>query len=519
MSYSPISFCLLAPVLGLLGFDCSIVAQELKVDSISPTQNSIGASPAASIRITFDANLDLSSVNPSSVQVFGRWSGVVNGLRTVTGNTLTFTPTRSYFPSETVTVTLSSELASGSGDGLTKGYTSSFWVAAMPGSGNFTFSDTIEFRLSGEGEIRTYGFSACDFNRDGSPDISGTNAIAGDIRSLVNDGCGNFTSMKIHPMPAGERPSPNHSADFNADGWPDLVTGNQIGSSVAIFLNDGAGSYTSPVLYSTAGETHGVTILDANADGHMDVAATDFSNLVLFLNDGNGVLTQFGSVFDSGGDGEWEVLAGDANNDGISDLFVSAQNSGEIALLLGDGAGSFSASDSEVVGGDPRGLALGDVNNDGNLDIVATRYTASSAAVLLGDGNGNLATPVTYATGGKPISIDLGDLEGDGDLDMTVSNFDGASVTVYENNGSGVFVTPLTLPAEIAGACTVLMDHDRDGDTDIMIIDERADKCFIWEQDGPSAPAVQQASCEAALRINGYAGASGFGSQPAVPAP
>ncbi len=510
---------ILVIALSLFAALTSISAQELVVQSISPAQNSVGASPAAAIRIMFDENVDAATIDADSVRVFGRWSGVVNGLRTVQGNLLTFTPTRPYFPSETVTITLSSDLSSTGGDSLSKGFVSEFWAASMPGSGNFTFSDTIEFRRQGEGAITTYGFSAIDINRDGSPDISATNESAGDVRSLINDGCGNFSGMTVHPLPGNQVPSPNESADFNRDGWPDLVTGNWTGNSVAVLMNDGAGSYMTPILYDTGGSTQGLAVLDANGDGHTDVVASNLSGLVLFLNDGTGVLAQSGQSFDGGGSGEWKVSPGDANNDGVSDIFVTTRNDGKVSLLLGDGSGGFSVSDTEALGGSSWGLALGDLNLDGNLDAVATRTSPAAVAVLFGDGMGGLSAPDLLPTDAFPESVDVGDLDGDGDLDITCSNFTGASCTVYKNDGSGAFPSPLSLPVQLSAACSVLMDHDRDGDTDIMIIDELADKCFIWEQDGPSTPGVQQASCEAALRLNGYAGANGFGTQAAVEAP
>ena len=64
------------------------------------------------------------------------------------------------------------------------------------------------------------------------------------------------------------------------------------------------------------------------------------------------------------------VVAGDFNNDGISDLAVAGgQNSTALYIFLGNGDGTFQAPTPYTLGNQPFAIAVGDFNADGNLDL------------------------------------------------------------------------------------------------------------------------------------------------------
>lgn len=495
---------------------CTALCAQFDVASVVPANEARNATAAANVVLTFNANVNPATVTATSVKVAGRWSGPVPGTLSVSGAVVTFTPSRPYFIGERVIVLVSSAVQSMTAQPVTGGFASAFWVKPKPATGAYVLDATYPYRLPGEGSIRTYGFFAGDIDRDGTPDMTATNEVANDIRTLKNDGFGNYgPTMVIYPMSSGAEPSPNEGADMNGDGYLDLVTGNQGASTISVFINDTMGGYLAPVDYPNSGSTYGVALLDVEGDGDMDVAASNFTNVRIFKNNGAGVLSFFAAY--NGGSGEWQVTAADANNDGWTDLMTANNSSNNVSVLLNNGAGVFTMSATRSTGGfGPWAIGAADIDGDGNVDLVATNNGSGTAALVRGNGSGGLLTATTYAVGSAPVSVDFGDFDGDGDLDLAVANFGSSNATIYTNT-NGTFGGAFSLPASQAASCCVIIDHDRDGDLDIVVTDELADEGRVYRRTEPAAPGVQAASAGSQLRWNQIGGHPGFAGEGAAP--
>lgn len=469
----------------------------LRIVSVSPASQATSASMEEPIEVVFNEAIDPATFTASNVMVFGRWSGVIPcTFEFLEGNTrIRFQPLRSFSAGEWVTVALSRHVGKADGTTLDKGYTWNFWTQTVPASLDLQPPpETLPIRRSGdrEGWIQSYGAYAGDLNLDGFTDFAVPNERTNDVRVFLNDGAGGYGAFTIHPIPGGARPSTNEGADFNLDGIIDFAVGNSANDQVTVFYGTGSGNLVDPTSFRVGSGVRGLSVLDLNGDGYMDIATAnrDGSNVSLLLNDSGTRFLPGGTLEGGGASAETAAAAADANNDGILDLFVGAYGSNEMVVFLGDGEGGLTYHTKVSAGGPSWMIAVGDVNGDGNVDVASANSDANNVAILLGDGHGNLMAPTTYNAGLFPLAVELGDLDGDGDLDLVTSNFRSSDWAVYENLGDGTFDNRRRLLASQAGSCAVLHDRDNNGTLDLTGIDELDDLLFLFTN--PAQPSVSR---------------------------
>jgi len=458
-------------------------SQDLTVTNINPSPQSLSATPTDAITITFNQEINEASINADTFMVFGRWSGPMQGTYAFNdiSTSVIFTPDRSFFYGEWISVRLTNEVESLINNPLTNGYGFEYWIKTLPGLLNQEYMGQIEMRQNGETFIQCYGAYAGDVNDDEFSDLVVVNEDSEDIRVLLNDGTGSYDgSFTVFDMPASTKPSTNGGADFNHDGIIDLAIGSTQSNQTSIFMGNDTTIFDAETSHTVDTGVRGLTIIDFNGDGWADiVTANRVSGTISFLeNDGAGdFLTA--THMEVGINGETAIAATDLNNDGFTDLIVGGYSGNAVASLLNDGEGNFTIQDIENLDGQPWMIAIGDVNGDGFVDVATANSNTPTVSIIFSDGNGNFNTSIDYAVGNFPLAIDLGDLDGDGDLDFMASNYSG-SFTLYENIGSGLFSNPITYPSVQAGSCTVFHDRNNDGALDITLIDELADVVILY---------------------------------------
>ena len=288
--------------------------------------------------------------------------------------------------------------------------------------------------------------AVADFNGDGILDLAVTDLNSYIVAILLGDGAGNFTSKYSYQI--GVDPEYVAVGDFNGDGRPDLAIANQ-GGTLTVLLGNGDGSFTATAS-PTTGVAFSVAVGDFNQDGIPDLAVpnSNTDTVTIFLGNGDGTFTAKGSFPTGGAVGNpISVAVGDFNGDGIPDLAV-ANNSDNLTILLGKGDGTFTAAATDpALGGASFAVVAGDFNRDGILDL-AVIYTANAqtgnraVAILLGNGDGTFTRAPDLAAGSDAVFICQGDFNGDGIPDLAVSYSAGTAwLEILLGNGDGTFKT------------------------------------------------------------------------------
>jgi FG-GAP-like repeat len=181
---------------------------------------------------------------------------------------------------------------------------------------------------------------------------------------------------------------------------------------------------------------------------------------------------------ESAGDASGAIVSADFDGDTDADLAISNGESKDITILLGDGAGDFTAAASSPVSTGavgPADLVAADVDNDDDEDL-AVVVGAGSANVLifLNDGSADFDAPLTETASGDVRSIAAGNFDGGTDIDLAVGSFFPANVTVLLNDGEddGAFTPGSAVDAggngtNLGGIAAAPIDND--ADTDVVV--------------------------------------------------
>ena len=195
------------------------------------------------------------------------------------------------------------------------------------------------------------------------------------------------------------------------------------------------------------------------------------------------------------------IALGDFNGDGKIDVAVANAFSGNVSILLGDGAGGFAPGTAVSFGGEPIAVVAGDFNGDGKLDLVAADLYYNRVFLLTGKGDGTFDVGLPVSVGLAPIALAVADLNRDNRLDLivangSVGNTTGRSITVLLGNGAGGFGGPIAYATAPSPYAIVTADFNRDGAIDLAVAGAGSNSVsvLLGRGDGTFAPAVDYAA-------------------------
>jgi hypothetical protein len=214
------------------------------------------------------------------------------------------------------------------------------------------------------------------------------------------------------------------------------------------------------------------------------------------------------------------VAAGDYNNDGFADLYVTSY--GRNTLYRNNGDGTFTDVTAEAgvgAGGWSASAGFFDYDNDGRLDLFVTRYLdwdisrnilcgtpfhsycrpekfGGVTNMLFHNEGGGRFRDVSIESGiasarGKALGVAFNDYDGDGFPDIFVAN-DGMEQFLFHNMGNGKFEeraldSGVALSEDgkpFAGMGVAFQDYDNDGRPDIVVTNLALEKYAIYRNEG-----------------------------------
>jgi hypothetical protein len=334
-----------------------------------------------------------------------------------------------------------------------------------------------------------YAVYSADFNADGRPDLAVLNGTSSTIQFFLRQPTGGFAQEEVVPVSAG--PSYAAVADYNGDGLPDLAVAGYVGQAINVLIRQPGGGFVAETTPAVSGRWGSIGAGDFNGDGRTDLVAGDFDRgggTLLLRNAGNTGFTSAGAV--ALGPNPRQIEIADFNGDSLPDIAVTnslAGNTGTVTVLLRSSPGSFVTEGSLPVGTGPQDLVAVDFNGDGRNDLAVANATTSNVSVYLRDAAGGFTQEAgsPIAVGAGPAGIASADFNRDGRPDLAVTG--GDVVNVLLRNAAGGFTAdaPISVPGSYGVAAG---DFDGDARPDIAASSLSTSQLSIFRNPAPVQP-------------------------------
>ena len=342
-------------------------------------------------------------------------------------------------------------------------------ASVLLGKGDGTFQTQKAFPVG----TQPVSVVAADFNHDGNQDLAVANKGSNNVTILFGTGNGNFVKPKSYNVPYA---SQIVAADFDRDGNPDLVVESYPG--VTLLLGKGNGTF-DVASFAAGGDS--LAVGDFNGDGFVDVVAADPADLQVsvLLNNRNRTLDAPRAFLFSDSP---SYAIGDFDRDGNLDVAVD-QNTG-FGILFGNGHGQFSKFSKYPFPGGAGPEVAADFNHDGKLDLAlyVTVNQSGAVAIVLGNGNGTFQKPTIYTDFNVNGKIVAGDFNGDHIPDLAVAT--PQAIGIFFGNGDGTFRVAGQLSVSAYSAQFAAVDFNGDNKSDLAVVSDSEIDVYLSNGDG-----------------------------------
>ena len=245
-------------------------------------------------------------------------------------------------------------------------------VSVLLGNGDGALRAAVSYAT----DTQPWSVAIADLDRDGHLDLVTANRFNSTLSVLLGRGDGTFRAAVT--FRTGAAPQTVVAADVDRDGRLDLVTSDANQNAVSVLLGRGDATFLPRVDYETPTSPQWLSLADVNGDGALDLVV--------------------GSTF--------------TTTIGVA---------GTVSVLLGRGDGTFSSRVDYAAGQLPLAGEVADVDGDGQLDILTGNANGLSISVLSGLGDGTFRARRDYAAWGHR-AFRVADVDQDGRPDLVVAS-------------------------------------------------------------------------------------------------
>ncbi|MDB6036309.1 MAG: repeat protein, partial [Verrucomicrobiales bacterium] len=232
------------------------------------------------------------------------------------------------------------------------------------------------------------------------------------VTVLFGQGDGTFVEAPGSPYAVGSGPTGVVAVDLDGVNGPDIVTADQFDNQLSVLMNNGDGTFATPVAISVGQNPVWVEALDLDGDHKTDlITANSFDNtLTVLINNGSGGFTTSSTI--PVGAYPFYVRAADINGDLKPDLISVNSDDGTLTVLTNSGAGVFTLAQTLMIGSSPSAVTATDIDGDGRLDLISAD-TGDDTLTVLTNSNGAFTVFTRFAGDGSNLKgLNAGNLTG-----------------------------------------------------------------------------------------------------------
>ncbi|MEW5924463.1 MAG: FG-GAP-like repeat-containing protein, partial [Candidatus Zixiibacteriota bacterium] len=480
-----------------------VPAVDPNVTAVVPTQNSNNV-PANNIVVAiFNTDMNGSTINSSTFKVIGKTTGQYDGIVTYTPGSqcAVFTHTQDFRDGEEITVVLTNGIQSSGGRPLINGYT---WSFTVKNCGTAAFGYGTNYATG----ARPFDITLADFDNDGDLDAATCSKSYDNISIMLNSGTGTYPIHNDAPVgPYDKNPQRIHSADFNNDGYLDIVTANGGNGTMTTYINNGSGAFptgswiTSPLECSP----YDCYPADMDKDGDFDIiyVCPLVDKVGIMYNSGYGSFSPFTTQFSlPSGYNPIGAYAADLDNDGAMDIISADYGGDKISVILSYGSGNYHSPVHYTVGNGPNDIAAADFNGDGYMDLAVCNYF-DNVSVLINQQDGTFGAQTIYTAANSPTAITAANFDQDSDIDFAIITESNDQILVFFNDGTGLFGTPSPISIGDNPRGIFTGDLDNDGSADLITANQYGDNITVVKNKSvPNAPGLVSPADGARFLLN-----------------
>ena len=401
-------------------------------------------------------------------------------------------------------------------------------VSAGISLGDGSYDETLESQAGADVDSSALH----DLNGDGKTDLAVVSKKSTRLLAFLGVGDGTFEPEPVTFGPTGDTPVFLVVRDLDRDGFVDVISGDQLSSTITIFWGRSGERFLESASTITGfGSSRSLAVADLEGTGEPDLflPRSDRPEVQVYLQPGTSpanapsftITTESRATLieaaDLDGDGDADlagidpiggdliialldgagaVRGGQRLATGISpaavrivqldggalDIAVPVKGSNHVAVFTGQGAGAFGEAKNMPTIEQPKGVAAGDWDADGVQDLAVISDT--KAVLHFGTGGGyEEARGIAGDASVLFTDVVAGDVDGDGRLDALVADSKNLSVLLIRGPGSRALEPPVPIKTSGAPVSLVAADLDGDGDLDITTVSSSARSAAVLLQE------------------------------------